>query len=193
MPEFDDNKGVSLVLINSDKGALFFEKIKQNLFWKETRIEDAMQPVFIRPSVKPKSRERFWRDYEARGFDYIVKKYVGPVPRWRRLVQKVKRTINKVWPFDRSDSSKGQAVARKQTPVVFTGKEACCGCTACYASCPKSAISMRPDEEGFDYPAIDEAMCIKCGICQNVCPITGTGHRASASDNIFVTDAGKHP
>ena len=41
-------------------------------------------------------------------------------------------------------------------PLLFKSKEDCCGCTACYAICPKMAISMVEDEEGFDYTQIDE-------------------------------------
>lgn len=47
----------------------------------------------------------------------------------------------------------------------------CCGCTACYNICPKSAIQMSPDSEGFLYPDVDEAKCIGCGACEKVCPI----------------------
>lgn len=46
----------------------------------------------------------------------------------------------------------------------------CCGCTACYASCPTKAITMQPDEvEGFLYPRVDEDKCIDCGKCLRVC------------------------
>lgn len=48
-------------------------------------------------------------------------------------------------------------------------KESCCGCTACSSVCPKSAISMKIDEQGFEYPVINESLCIECGICLNVC------------------------
>ena len=47
----------------------------------------------------------------------------------------------------------------------------CCGCTACYAICPKSAITMQEDSEGFKYPAIDKSKCIDCGLCCKVCPL----------------------
>lgn len=49
-------------------------------------------------------------------------------------------------------------------------KEECCGCTACYASCPTKAISMFSDlKEGFLYPTVDEEKCIQCGKCLKVC------------------------
>lgn len=41
---------------------------------------------------------------------------------------------------------------KKKEPVLYEKKEECCGCTACYAICPKEAISMIEDEEGFEYP-----------------------------------------
>lgn len=50
-------------------------------------------------------------------------------------------------------------------------KEDCCGCTACYSSCPTSAISMKPDDEGFKYPVIDLDKCVNCGLCDKVCPM----------------------
>ena len=54
--------------------------------------------------------------------------------------------------------------------VLFINKENCCGCGACYAICPVHAINMEPDEEGFDYPVLDQQKCIKCHRCINVFP-----------------------
>lgn len=56
-------------------------------------------------------------------------------------------------------------------PDLFNKKEECCGCTACYAICPRSAIEMISDEEGFLYPKIDETKCISCFRCLNICPL----------------------
>ncbi len=59
----------------------------------------------------------------------------------------------------------------KSIPVLYLRKEDCCGCTACYAICPQGAITMIPDEKGFEYPHVDKSKCIRCHICMKVCPI----------------------
>lgn len=51
-------------------------------------------------------------------------------------------------------------------------KEDCCGCEACRQICPKRAIRMDEDYEGFLYPDIDLNLCINCGLCESVCPIS---------------------
>jgi len=58
-----------------------------------------------------------------------------------------------------------------EIPVLYKRKEECCGCTACYSVCPKGAITMIADDEGFDYPVIDSEKCIGCKMCIKVCPI----------------------
>lgn len=52
---------------------------------------------------------------------------------------------------------------------IFTSKKDCCGCSACQAICPKNAISMKPDEEGFLYPEINNDKCVECGACKKIC------------------------
>lgn len=56
-------------------------------------------------------------------------------------------------------------------PILYKNKEKCCGCTACYCICPKSAIVMQRDEEGFEYPVIDSEKCVRCYMCTKVCPL----------------------
>jgi formate hydrogenlyase subunit 6/NADH:ubiquinone oxidoreductase subunit I len=58
----------------------------------------------------------------------------------------------------------------KELPELFSSKKDCCGCSACMAICPKEAITMIEDEEGFDYPVINLDKCIRCYQCLKVCP-----------------------
>ncbi len=55
--------------------------------------------------------------------------------------------------------------------INITSKEDCCGCTACASVCPKKAIVMKEDNEGFLYPFVDQGKCIDCGLCKKTCPI----------------------
>lgn len=48
--------------------------------------------------------------------------------------------------------------------------EKCTGCGACFNICPKSAIRMKADKEGFLYPSIEEPLCVHCGKCEQICP-----------------------
>ena len=56
-------------------------------------------------------------------------------------------------------------------PELYRTKDECCGCSACVSSCPKGALSMFPDIEGFLYPIVDASKCVGCGICCKVCPL----------------------
>lgn len=48
----------------------------------------------------------------------------------------------------------------------------CCGCSACMSVCPRNAIAMCEDEQGFVYPKVNAEACVECGLCEKVCPIS---------------------
>ena len=54
--------------------------------------------------------------------------------------------------------------------IRIEDKKKCCGCTACYSVCPVDAIDMVEDNEGFLYPKVNSTKCIKCGLCEKICP-----------------------
>ena len=47
----------------------------------------------------------------------------------------------------------------------------CSGCSACAATCPKSAIRMLSDCEGFLHPRVDVSQCVGCRLCEASCPV----------------------
>ena len=55
--------------------------------------------------------------------------------------------------------------------ISIENKLNCCGCSACSNICPKNAVKMVPDSEGFLYPEIDIKNCIDCGLCEKICPV----------------------
>lgn len=77
MPDFDDNKGISLMLINTEKGKMIFEKIKDNLDVRESNTNDCIQPQLEHPTIIPDERDNFWLEYFKHGYKYILKKYAN--------------------------------------------------------------------------------------------------------------------
>lgn len=45
----------------------------------------------------------------------------------------------------------------------------CTGCGACATVCPKNAIEIKLNKNGFYAPVINENKCINCGLCKSVC------------------------
>lgn len=75
VPDFSDNKGISLILINTEKGMEMFEKAKIDIDFVECTGREFIHPNLKKPTAKPVDRERFWLDYQRKGFGYIAKKY----------------------------------------------------------------------------------------------------------------------
>ena len=70
-----DDKGVSLVLVNTEKGRELFEAVKDRMTVIPAKLEDCLQPNLQHPSVIHPRRRKFERDYQHKGFEYVMKKY----------------------------------------------------------------------------------------------------------------------
>ena len=53
--------------------------------------------------------------------------------------------------------------------INFNFNKNCYGCSACKNICPKNAIKMVENSEGFLIPQVDKEKCINCGLCEKVC------------------------
>lgn len=65
-------------------------------------------------------------------------------------------------------------------------KEYCSGCSACSNVCVHAAISMKEDEEGFLFPVIDTDKCVKCGLCEKVCPYNKDCANTSGEQHSYI-------
>ena len=54
--------------------------------------------------------------------------------------------------------------------INIVGKE-CIYCGNCKLVCPKNAIVFKIDDEGFEYPFVDNSRCVNCKMCLSKCPI----------------------
>ena len=83
---------------------------------------------------------------------------------------------------------------------LFHEKKNCCGCGVCYSICPKNAIKMKEDQDGFIYPQIDRDKCVQCGLCKIVCnyqknheafkPIVGYAATNTNHDQLMKSSSG---
>ncbi len=75
--------------------------------------------------------------------------------------------------------------------MISAARADCSGCSACANICPKNAIEMIRDAEGFSYPKINPELCIKCGRCDSTCP--ALNFRKKIVEKLPATFAAIHP
>lgn len=89
----DQDKGTSLVMVNSEKGITLFDAIKDNIEWRRFTMEDARKgnPAMdssLSPS-KP-NRDAFFADLDKLPFEKVAAKYFPLPSANRRLKQKLR-------------------------------------------------------------------------------------------------------
>ena len=99
MPDYDDDKGVSLMLVNTEKGQKWLAGAEGTLLLRPSSIADCMQTMLQRPVGMPAKRQQFWIDYSTKGFKYIVRKY-GGYNNKSRLQRVVKVVLSKLGLFE---------------------------------------------------------------------------------------------
>lgn len=53
--------------------------------------------------------------------------------------------------------------------IDFDFESNCYGCGVCAEVCPKQAINMMANNEGFLVPSVDKSLCVDCGLCDKKC------------------------
>lgn len=85
----DQDKGTSLVIVNSEKGQALFDSIKEQIEWRQFTMDDARagNPAMdgSLSSAKP-NREAFFNDLDKLPFEKVAAKHF-PLPSWKKKVR----------------------------------------------------------------------------------------------------------
>lgn len=89
-PEIKDNGGLSLVLVNSPKGAELLKKLHKNFFMEAVDRENALKynPSVYKSVAMPSKRKVFLQHMQKNGFKETTKKFFGGT-----LLVKIKRLL----------------------------------------------------------------------------------------------------
>lgn len=96
-PDLYQKEGVSMILVNSEKGESFLnsmDTITLSKTEKNTIIKEK-QPHLFYPVKQPDTYEKFWREYKEKGWSYIIKKY-AECEKKDLLKWKIKKILGKV-------------------------------------------------------------------------------------------------
>lgn len=91
-----DNKGVSLLLVNTLKGKEWFDCIGESINSIKITIAQCLQPQLEKPTELSPLSEKFKNDFIKYGFSYVSRKYIKT--NWRmRLYSVLKRHIVRIF------------------------------------------------------------------------------------------------
>ena len=98
----EDNRGVSLVMVNTEKGKKIWEKAREDMEVIDCTGYPYRHVNMKHPTARPDNYDEFWDDYLTEGFDSVMKKYCGYEvvthgQRVRRdIIEKIKKPLRKI-------------------------------------------------------------------------------------------------
>lgn len=97
LPEVDDDGGITLLLINTDKGAQAIHATEANLHEVSYQAGVRKNPCLEQSVAIPKAREMFWREWQQRGVSAIRVGVRATYRKhgWKRLKHKIRVILRK--------------------------------------------------------------------------------------------------
>jgi coenzyme F420-reducing hydrogenase beta subunit len=91
-PDFDDNRGVSLVILHSEDGSAAFDAIRDHFSLIELSVEQCLQQPLQAPTPPSPQRAAFWRAYRQGGYEAAIRRFTsyGLI---RRIARGLRRAI----------------------------------------------------------------------------------------------------
>lgn len=94
IPNFNDDKGVSAVIIHSDKGKKAFESINHKITFKQTDFNKTYNWSYINSSPLPIGRDKFMNSISKEKFDHSYLKLIHFL-KWNQIIKKM--TPKNIW------------------------------------------------------------------------------------------------
>lgn len=96
-PSFNDKRGVSLILFNTEKSLTIEDSVLHDMITTRVNINDYLQECMYSPAKAKREPVLFWKDYHNKKFGYIIEKYANHNPLLNivyileRMYQKISR------------------------------------------------------------------------------------------------------
>jgi coenzyme F420-reducing hydrogenase beta subunit len=94
MPHLFDNKGHSVILVNSESGRKCFSESSQRMFYEKANLDDTSQPKLRHPTEPDIWRKYYLRSLKKRGFEKTIDMFTRPRPLWMKGLRYFQRKIN---------------------------------------------------------------------------------------------------
>lgn len=97
-PEMNDNKGTSVVLLNTTPGSMLFESVADKVIQCDSNVEYAIagNPCIVRSGKPHPKRAEFFANLDKYSLDQLIKMYC-PLPSLpRRMIRRIKRMLGSV-------------------------------------------------------------------------------------------------
>ena len=97
LPNMDDDKGTSLVIVNSTKGEELFNDIQRNIKFEKVSLDEAIKynPNMIKSSKKNKNSEKYFKKVQKSNFEKLSLKLTKKTF-YNKIKNKVKLVIKKL-------------------------------------------------------------------------------------------------
>lgn len=97
-PEMDDDKGTSVVLLNTEHGVDLFNSISDKINQCESKVEYAIagNPCIVRSSKQHSKRSEFFADLDKYTLNDLIKKYCPYPSLINRIYAKTRRVLGKI-------------------------------------------------------------------------------------------------
>lgn len=92
---WNDDNGISLVLIQTNKGNVIFNSVQKKLDVVGLNDEEYNQPQLNHSTNTPKLKRKFWNDYSKKDFEKVLKKYTIYGGNKFKLKRKVLKKLKK--------------------------------------------------------------------------------------------------